>query len=144
MPFGVGPCPTDLSPESSGGRHRLQGEHADVSSKGMDIRIGSIHPITHEANELAKGDYPELNIQQLLEAIDLYLDQDWIDHITQGFWLAESEEQFTDEQFDDWPREQRAAYFARRGYFNDIGITLDENTQELMEEINAMWKSGRR
>jgi len=90
--------------------------------------------------EHPKSDFPELNIQQLLEAVDLHLDQDWIDHITQGFWLAESEKTFTDEQIADWPPEQRAAYFARRGGPVDAGITLDEHTQELMEEIRAMWE----
>ena len=38
------------------------------------------------------SDFPELNIQQLLEAADLYLDQDWIDHITLGFWMADQPE----------------------------------------------------
>lgn len=87
-----------------------------------------------------KSDFPELNIQQLLEAVDLYLDQDWIDNITQGFWLAGSGETFSAEEIEDWPREQRAAYFAKRGVGEEDYTNLDERTHELLEEIRAMWE----
>ncbi len=89
--------------------------------------------------EHPKSDFPELNIQQLLEAADLLLDQDWIDHITQGLWLADTEEPFMKEQIADWSREQQAAYFARRDIREKVGMTLDDHTQELMDEIKAMW-----
>ena len=85
------------------------------------------------------SDYPELNIQQLLEAADLYLDQGWIDHITQGLWMADEPEPPDADQIADWPREQRAAYFARTGTLEESGLTLDEHTQALMEKIKANW-----
>jgi hypothetical protein len=86
-----------------------------------------------------KSDFPELNIQQLLEAADLYLDQDWIDNITLGFWMADQAERPDADQIAHWPREQRAAYFARLGSVNDDEVTLDEHTQALMEKIETSW-----
>ena len=85
------------------------------------------------------SDYPELNIQQLREAADLYLDQDWIDHITLGFWMAGQSELPDADQIAHWPREQRAAYFARLDTRKDDGLILDEHTQALMEKIKANW-----
>jgi microsomal dipeptidase-like Zn-dependent dipeptidase len=87
-----------------------------------------------------KSDFPELNIQQLREAADLYLDQDWIDNITLGLWLADQEPGFDAEQIADWPREQQAAYFARRGPILKDGKDLNEHTQALMEKIKASWE----
>jgi hypothetical protein len=93
------------------------------------------------------GDYPELNIQQLLEAADLYLDQDWIDHVTRGLWMADQPEPPDADQIAGWPREQRAAYFARLDTADGGGPTpgehsgpaLDEHTQALVEKIKAIW-----
>ena len=86
------------------------------------------------------GDHPELSILQLLEAVDLYLDQDWIDHVTQGFWMADQPEPPDPDQIADRPREQRAAYFARLDTVADGGSALDEHTQALMEKIKAVWE----
>jgi hypothetical protein len=86
-----------------------------------------------------KSDFPELNIQQLLEAADLYLDQDWIDNITLGFWMADQAERPDADQIAHWPREQRAAYFARLGSVKDDEVTLDEHTQALIEKIKTSW-----
>lgn len=86
-----------------------------------------------------KSDFPELNIQQLLEAADLYLDQDWIDNITLGFWMADQAVPPDADEISDWPREQRAAYYARLGSLKDDGENLDERTQALMEKIKNNW-----
>ncbi len=87
-----------------------------------------------------KNDFPELNIQQLFEAADLYLDQDWIDNITMGFWMADQEVPPDADQIADWHREQRAAYYARKGSVMNAEIDLDERTQALMEKIRASWE----
>lgn len=84
-----------------------------------------------------KSDFPELNIQQLLEAADLYLDQDWIDHITQGFWLADEAVLPGDEGMEHWPHEQIAAYWARKGISQEAVEKLDEHTRALMEKIRS-------
>lgn len=86
-----------------------------------------------------KSDFPELNIQQLLEAADLYLDQGWIDHITLGLWKAEEEELLSAEEISDWPREQIAAYYARVGLMEE-NPRIDEKTQGLMEKIKTCWE----
>jgi hypothetical protein len=89
--------------------------------------------------EHPKSDFPELNIQQLLEAADLYLDQDWIDHITLGFWIADQPEPPEEDQVAHWPREQRAAYFAKKDSLNTDLVSLDEHTLTLMEKIKTCW-----
>jgi len=86
-----------------------------------------------------RSDYPELNIQQLWEAADLYLDQDWIDNITQGLWEANGAESYAAGTIAEWPNEQQAAYFAVTGTLHESGLTLNENTQELMEKIRGLW-----
>jgi microsomal dipeptidase-like Zn-dependent dipeptidase len=90
--------------------------------------------------EHPKSDFPDLNIQQLLEAADLYLDHDWIDHLTLGFWIADQPKPPDADQIAHWPREQRAAYFTRKdSLIKDDEITLDEHTQVLMEKIKSSW-----
>jgi microsomal dipeptidase-like Zn-dependent dipeptidase len=86
-----------------------------------------------------KSDFPELNIKQLFEAADLYLDQDWIDNITLGFWIADQPKPPEAGEITHWPREQRAAYFARMDSLNNDAVTLDEHTKELMEKIKTSW-----
>ena len=87
-----------------------------------------------------KSDYPELNIQQLLEAADLYLDQDWIDHITTGFWLADQLDHHNAEELNHWPREQCAAYYARKNITEIEAVSMDEHTLALMHKIESVWK----
>ncbi len=87
-----------------------------------------------------KSDSPEVHIQELLEAADLFLDQDWIDHITLGFWLADEDQPIEAEEMKHWPREQCAAYYARKDAVDNEDLTLDEHTQALMEKIRAVWQ----
>jgi microsomal dipeptidase-like Zn-dependent dipeptidase len=87
-----------------------------------------------------KSDRPELKIQELLEAADLYLDQDWIDHITTGFLMADQAQTFDTEAIQHWPREQCAAYYARQAQEDDEGAFLDEHTLALMKKIRAAWQ----
>jgi microsomal dipeptidase-like Zn-dependent dipeptidase len=87
-----------------------------------------------------KSDYPELNIKQLLEAADLYLDQDWIDNITMGLWYADQSEPPEAEQIADWPREQQSAYYARAGLSKDEEVKINERTKALMEKIKSAWE----
>jgi hypothetical protein len=89
--------------------------------------------------EHLKSDFPELNIQQLFEAADLYLDHDWIDHVTLGFWVANQSEPPDTDQIAHWPHEQRAAYFALATIPKDSELTLDEHTNALMEKIKTTW-----
>jgi hypothetical protein len=98
--------------------------------------VAGFNPATDQHPD---DDYPDLNLQQLLEAIDLHIDQKWIDHITLGFWMAEINPAPDEEQIAEWPREQRAAYYARASFPKNARPGLDEKTQELMEKISAMW-----
>ncbi len=86
-----------------------------------------------------KSDFPELKIQQLLEAADLYLDQDWIDHITLGLWLAEAQELPAVGVISGWPHEQIAAFYARTGLV-DESLKIDEKTHALLEKIKSCWE----
>jgi len=87
-----------------------------------------------------KNDYPDLNIQQLVEAADLYIDQDWIDHVTVGFWMADQADSPNADEITSWSREQQAAYFARKNYAQGEVQALDEHVQLLMEKIKTIWQ----
>ena len=86
------------------------------------------------------SDFPELHILNLLNALDVYHDQDWIDHVTEGLWLAVGTETPDGEKINDWPDEQQAAYFARKGISADAFTTLSDHTQELINLIKTIWE----
>lgn len=98
--------------------------------------VAGFNPAIHQHPQ---DDYPALNLQQLRQALDLHMDENWIDHITLGFWMAEAKPLPDAGQIADWSREQRAAYYARVGIPDTSELTLDEPTQALMEKIKAMW-----
>lgn len=98
--------------------------------------VAGFNPAVHHHPD---DDYPDLNLQQMLEAIDLRIDEKWIDHITLGFWMADAKPAPGEEEIAGWPREERAAYYARAGLAEAQGPDLDEHTQKLMEKIKAMW-----
>ena len=64
------------------------------------------HPVT---------DFPEPNVKEMLLRMKIVHEQDFVDNVTQGLWAADARIPVPDDQVEDWPVEQRAAYFARRG-----------------------------
>jgi hypothetical protein len=65
-------------------------------------------------------------------------DQIFVDNVTQGFWAADLKIKVDDEQVEDWPTEQRAAYFARRGMV-ELGQKDHARVVELIGQIKAIW-----
>jgi microsomal dipeptidase-like Zn-dependent dipeptidase len=86
-----------------------------------------------------KSDFPDMNIQQLMEAADLLLDQDWIDHITLGFWMAEKHPLPAEKEIKKWPKEQIAAYYSRIGLPDDSEL-IDTSTHSLALKISSCWE----
>ncbi len=121
-----------FEPSGAGGYNELD---CDIWHAISQYKAG-FHP---ERNKHLDSDYPEINIQQLLEAIDLKLDEEWIDNVTHGLWLAEEQPTADEKQVEDWPRPRKASYYARLNLPEDKQPVLDEKTQELMLEIRGMW-----
>ncbi len=84
------------------------------------------------------SDFPEPDLRQALEAMEVHHHQEWIDHVTKGFWLAEQEPPASDEQIEDWPIEQQAAYLSRKNV-NKPSQFKDEHIMDLVEKINGIW-----
>jgi microsomal dipeptidase-like Zn-dependent dipeptidase len=89
---------------------------------------------THPAS-----DFPELNLREAFEALHVYHHHDWIDHVTEGLWVAEQEESVGNEVLAGWPEEQRAAYFARKEIVDEAGTLMDDHTWKLMVKIQTIW-----
>ena len=84
------------------------------------------------------SDFPEPNLHDFLEAMDAHHDQPWVDQVTEGLWAADEETSVPEDELGDWPKEKRAAYFARKGILE--GPYHDEHTLQLMTKVNAIWE----
>jgi microsomal dipeptidase-like Zn-dependent dipeptidase len=84
------------------------------------------------------SDYPEPKVREALEAARVHHNQEWVDHVTSGFWLAKQETPFTADQISDWPVEQQAAYFARKESTATQQYE-DEYIPNLITKMNAIW-----
>jgi microsomal dipeptidase-like Zn-dependent dipeptidase len=85
-----------------------------------------------------KTDFPEASIKQALELINAYNDQSYVDNITQGLVAADLRIPVEEDQVEDWPIEQRAAYYARRG-MTQLGDKERNKVVELVGKIRAIW-----
>jgi microsomal dipeptidase-like Zn-dependent dipeptidase len=83
-------------------------------------------------------DFPEPTVRQMLERMKIIHDQEFVDNVTQGFWAADLKIKVDDNQVEDWPIEQRAAYFARRGMV-ELGETEHPKIVDLVGKIKAIW-----
>ncbi|HVP21852.1 MAG TPA: membrane dipeptidase, partial [Anaerolineaceae bacterium] len=53
----------------------------------------------------APSDFPETNVREFLEAAKVLHNQEWVDNMTKGFWMADLETATTAEQLEDLPIE---------------------------------------
>jgi microsomal dipeptidase-like Zn-dependent dipeptidase len=83
-------------------------------------------------------DWPELSLRQALEMVEVRLSQDWVDHVTQGFWRADVATPVSADELADWPDEQRAAYLARKDSLVE-GLAADDASRDLVLKIRAIW-----
>ncbi len=83
----------------------------------------------------------------MLERLKIINDQTFVDNVTQGFWAADLKIKVDEEQVEDWPVEQRAAYFARRGMIelgqSDRGKIVDL-IGRIQRDLGEMGSDGRR
>ena len=87
------------------------------------------HPIT---------DFPDRNIKLAMELASVNHWYDWVDRVTSGFFLAESEPLPSKEELNTWPVEQRAAYYTRQ-MPERLDEIEDERTRELAFKMRAVW-----
>jgi microsomal dipeptidase-like Zn-dependent dipeptidase len=85
------------------------------------------------------SDFPEHNVREAMELLKVEHLQDWVDNVTKGFWMADSEAAIAEDQWMEWPLEQRAAYLARVERRGSTEI-LDDRTVELVRKIKAIWE----
>jgi microsomal dipeptidase-like Zn-dependent dipeptidase len=90
-------------------------------------------------NEHSPSDFPEPNLHQFLELIEAHHDQAHVDRMTEGFFAADGDEPVEDNKLEHWPKEKRAAYFARRGIEGTESFH-DDQTLKLVAKVNAIWK----
>ncbi len=84
------------------------------------------------------NDFPEATIKQMLERLNAINDQEFVDNVMQGFWAADLKIEVDDDQVEDWPIEQRAAYYARRGMV-ELGQKDHNKVVDLIGRIRAIW-----
>ncbi len=83
-------------------------------------------------------DFPEPTLRLMLERMKIVHDQIFVDNVCKGFWAADLKTGLDDAQVENWPIEQRAAYFTRRGSV-ELGQSEHHRIVELMASIQAIW-----
>jgi hypothetical protein len=83
-------------------------------------------------------DFPEPSVRQMLERFKIVHDQIFVDNVTQGLWAADLRIKVDEKQVEDWPVEQRAAYYARRGMV-ELGQSDHSKVVDLIGKIRAIW-----
>jgi microsomal dipeptidase-like Zn-dependent dipeptidase len=119
----------------SAGQGGYDEEECDIWQAIAQYKVGfnpSIH--THPAS-----DFPESNVREALELAKVHHLQGWVDHVTTGFWIADENEDLDEEQLSEWPVEQRAAYFYRKGIIPYEGKQKKE-VLALMAKMKAIWE----
>ncbi len=85
------------------------------------------------------SDFPEPNVREALKLAQVIHDQEWVDNVTRGFWMADQDPAKVQDQVKNWPVEQQAGYYSHKDSLpGESG--LDERTRELVEKIKAIWK----
>jgi len=83
-------------------------------------------------------DFPDANLKQMLERIKILHEQDFVDNVTQGLCAGDLRIPVAPEQVEDWPVEQRAAYYVRRGMVQ-LGQEDRGKVVELVRMIREIW-----
>ncbi len=83
-------------------------------------------------------DFPEPTVKQMLERLKIVHEQAFVDNITKGFFAADLRVHPGEEEIEDWPLEQRAAYYVKRG-MSELGQKERARTIDLMTKIKSIW-----
>jgi hypothetical protein len=73
-----------------------------------------------------------------MELLNVIHDETYVDNVTQGLVSADERIPVDPEQVEDWPLEQRAAYYARRG-MADLGDSDRKKVVDLAGRIKVIW-----
>ena len=117
---------------------KLEGGYTDEEEdiwQAVAQYVAGYNPWIHKHTE---EDFPEPTMKQMLERMKIVHEQEFVDNVTQGFWAADLKIKVNDQQVEDWPVEQRAAYFARRGMV-EVGQSEHGQVVELIGLIKAIW-----
>jgi microsomal dipeptidase-like Zn-dependent dipeptidase len=117
---------------------KLEGGYTDEEEdiwQAVAQYVAGYNPWIHKHTE---DDFPEPSVKQMLEYLKIVHEQEFVDNVTQGFWAADLKIKVADKQVEDWPVEQRAAYFARRGMV-EVGQSEHGRVVELIGKIKAIW-----
>ena len=85
-----------------------------------------------------RTDFPETDLKQAFELVNAIHDQAFIDNITQGLIAADLRIEVDENQVEDWPVEQKAAYYARRGMV-ELGDRDHKEVVKLVGLIKSIW-----
>lgn len=83
-------------------------------------------------------DLPEPSLKQMLERMKIVHEEGFVDNVCQGLWAADLRIHVEADQVDDWPVEQRAAYYARRGMV-ELGQKDHAKVVTLIGKIRTIW-----
>ena len=97
--------------------------------------VAGYNPWVHKHPET---DYPEPTVKQMLTRLKIVHEQGFVDNVTQGFFAADLRIKVDDAQVEDWPIEQRAAYFVRRG-MAELGQSGHSRLIDLIGHIKEIW-----
>jgi hypothetical protein len=116
----------------------LEGGYTDEEEdilQGIAQYFAGYNPWIHRH---PRTDFPEFSIKQARELLNAIHDQEYVDNITQGLIAADLRIAVDDDQVEDWPVEQRAAYYARRGMVG-LGDSDRKKLVDLVGRIKALW-----
>jgi microsomal dipeptidase-like Zn-dependent dipeptidase len=116
----------------------LPGGYSDEEEdiwQGIAQYIAGYNPWIHRHPQT---DFPEPSVKTMLERLKILHDQIFVDNVSQGLWAADLRIKVADEQVEEWPVEQRAAYFARRGMV-ELGQKDHARLVDLIGKIKAIW-----
>jgi microsomal dipeptidase-like Zn-dependent dipeptidase len=117
---------------------KLEGGYTDEDEdiwQAIAQYVSGYNPWIHRHPE---SDFPEPSVKQMLERLKITNEQGFIDNINQGFCAADLRIEVDRKQVEDWPIEQRAAYYVRRGMV-EVGQKDHGKVVELMGKIQEIW-----
>jgi hypothetical protein len=118
---------------------KLEGGYTDQEEdiwQAIAQYVAGYNPWIHRHPET---DFPEASVKQMLERLKITNEQGFIDNLNQGFCAADLKIEVDPKQVEDWPVEQRAAYYARRGMV-ELGQKDRNKVVDLIGKINAIWE----
>ena len=88
---------------------------------------------THPAS-----DFPDPNLREVIESLEVHLHLEKVDHLTRGLWLADALAPVDAAALKHWPAETQAAYLARKG-LDGIELHENEHVLELTTKVKVIW-----